>query len=35
MDEEIKKLQKKMKEIKIDKKCNAYNGIMDLIKKQL
>lgn len=33
MDEEIKKLQKKMKEIKIDKKCSAYNGIMDVIKK--
>ncbi len=35
MDEEIKKLQKKMKEIRIDKKSNAYNGIQDLIKKQL
>lgn len=35
MDEEVKKLQKKMKEIKVDKKCNAYNGIMDVIKKWL
>lgn len=35
MDEETKKMQKKLKEIKVDKKCNAYNGAMDVIKKWL
>lgn len=35
MEEEVKKQQKILKEIKVDKKCNAYLGIMDEIKKWL
>ena len=33
MDEEVKKLFKSAKEIKVDKRCNAYMGIIDAIKK--
>ena len=35
MEEEVKRQQKILKEIKVDKKCNAYLGIQDEIKKWL
>ena len=35
MEEEVKRQQKILKELKVDKKCNAYLGIMDEIKKWL
>jgi dynein heavy chain len=33
MDEKTKKLMKQLKEMKVDKRANAYMGIMDGIKK--
>ena len=33
MEEEVKKLSKRAKEIKVDKRCNAYIGIIEAIKK--
>jgi dynein heavy chain len=35
MEDEVKKLQKTLKEMKVDKKANAYNGILEEIKKWL
>ena len=35
MEDETKKLQKTLKEIKVEKKANAYIGILDDIKKWL
>lgn len=35
MEEEVKGLQKSGKELKVDKKCNAYLGVMEEIKKWL
>lgn len=35
MEEEVKRQQKTLKEMKVDKKCNAYIGIQDDIKKWL
>ena len=35
MEDEVKKLQKTAKEMKVDRRCNAYMGIMDEIKKWL
>lgn len=35
MEDEVKKLQKTLKEMKVDKKANAYNGILDETKKWL
>jgi dynein heavy chain len=35
MEEEVKKLMKTLKDMKVDRKCNAYLGIMDEIKKWL
>jgi dynein heavy chain len=35
MEDEVKKLMKKLKDMKIDKKANAYQGILDEIKKWL
>jgi len=33
MEEEVKKLMKQLKEMKVDRKCNAYLGIFEEIKK--
>ena len=33
MDEEVKKLERTLKGMKVDKKCNAYIGILEEIKK--
>lgn len=33
MDEEVKKLERTLKSMKVDKKCNAYVGILEEIKK--
>jgi len=33
MEEEVKKLMKSLKEMKVDRKCNAYGGILEEIKK--
>lgn len=33
MEDEVKKLLKKLKEMKVDKRCNAYTGILEEIKK--
>lgn len=33
MDDEIKALDKKRKEVKVDKKCDAFLGIQDVVKK--
>ena len=35
MEEEVKRQQKTLKEMKVDKKCNAYLGIQDEVKKWL
>ena len=35
MEDEVKKLMKILKDMKIDKKANAYQGILDEIKKWL
>jgi dynein heavy chain len=35
MEEDVKKLQKTSKDIKVDKKCNAYFGLMQNIKSWL
>lgn len=35
MEDEVKKLMKTLKDMKVDKKANAYIGIMDEIKKWL
>jgi len=35
MEEEVKKLQKSTKDIKVDRKCNAYSGLMTEIKSWL
>lgn len=35
MEDEVKKLQKTLKDMKVDKKANAYNGILEDIKKWL
>jgi dynein heavy chain len=35
MEDEVKKLMKTLKDMKIDKKANAYQGILDEIKKWL
>ena len=35
MEEEVKGLEKTLKAMKVDKKCNAYNGILEEIKKWL
>ena len=35
MEDEIKKLQKQLKEMKVDKRCNAYMGIFEEIKRWL
>jgi dynein heavy chain len=35
MEEEVKKLQNALKVMKVDKRCNAYGGILDEIKKWL
>jgi dynein heavy chain len=35
MEDEVKKLQKTLKDMKCDKRCNAYLGIIDEIKKWL
>jgi len=35
MEDEIKKLQKTLKEMKVDKRCNAYIGVFEEIKKWL
>lgn len=35
MEEEVKKLQKTTKDIKVDRKCNAYSGLMTEIKSWL
>lgn len=35
MEEEVKKQMKTVKEMKVDKKCNAYVGINDEIKRWL
>lgn len=35
MEDEVKKLQKTLKEMKVDKKANAYNGILEELKKWL
>ena len=33
MDEEVKKLERTLKSMKVDKKCNAYIGLLEEIKK--
>jgi len=33
MEEVVKKLQKSLKEMKVDKKCNTYTGILEDLKK--
>jgi len=33
MDDEVKKLQKTLREFKADKKCDAYRGIFEELKK--
>jgi dynein heavy chain len=35
MEEDVKKLMKTLKDMKCDKKCNAYLGILEDIKKWL
>ena len=35
MEEEVKKLERTLKQMKVDKKCNAYIGILEEIKKWL
>lgn len=35
MEDEVKKLQKTLKDMKVDKRCNAYLGIIEEIKKWL
>jgi dynein heavy chain len=35
MEDEVKKLQKTLKEMKVDKKTNAYNGLLEEVKKWL
>jgi len=35
MEDEIKKLQKSLKEMKVDKRCNAYMGLFEEIKRWL
>jgi dynein heavy chain len=35
MEDEVKKLMKTLKDMKVDKKANAYAGILDEIKKWL
>lgn len=35
MEDEVKKLQKSLKDMKVDKRCNAYLGIIDECKKWL
>ena len=35
MEDEVKKLQKSLKEFKVDKRCNTYLGIIEEIKKWL
>ena len=35
MDEQTKKLEKTLKQMKVDKRCNAYIGILEEIKKML
>ena len=35
MEDEVKKLQQTLKDMKVDKKANAYNGILEDIKKWL
>ena len=32
-DADIKALFKKLKELKVDRKCDAYQGIQDVVKK--
>jgi dynein heavy chain len=35
MEEEVKRLERELKQMKVDKKCNAYIGILEEIKKWL
>jgi dynein heavy chain, axonemal len=35
MEDEVKKVQKTLKEMKVDKRCNAYQGIFEEIKRWL
>jgi len=35
MEDEVKKLMKTLKDMKVDKRANAYNGILEDIKKWL
>lgn len=35
MEDEVKKLQKTLKDMKVDKRCNTYLGIIEEIKKWL
>jgi dynein heavy chain len=35
MEDEVKKLLKTLKDMKVDKRANAYNGLLDEIKKWL
>ena len=35
MEDQVKKLMKSLKDMKVDKRANAYNGILDEIKKWL
>lgn len=35
MEDEVKKLQKQLKDMKVDKRCNAYQGIFEEIKRWL
>lgn len=35
LEDDVKKMMKTLKEMKVDKRCNAYLGIMDEIKRWL
>jgi dynein heavy chain len=35
MEEDTKKLMKTLKDMKVDRRCNSYLGVMDVIKKWL
>jgi dynein heavy chain len=35
MEDEVKKFMKTLKDMKVDKRCNAYAGLLDDIKKWL
>jgi dynein heavy chain len=35
MEDQVKKLMKTLKDMKVDKRANAYNGVLDEIKKWL